>query len=161
MQQPACSATETSQKIVILFRAYQHRCYTLIWKYHIVAHNKRNSSQYASLCNWADCCKQVLTQKTAFRDTKHVHHTFLLGKIDKVDNQYLILKTLLDSAEERRIARELISWSIPLNSMGLGWGQTRDPWMKKYNHLRNEFDFWKVHGIMNTLGLISWKVRLC
>ena len=43
------------------------------------------------------------------------------------------------------------------NSMGLGWGQTRDPWMKKFNHLRNEFDFWKVHGIMNTLGLISCK----
>ena len=41
------------------------------------------------------------------------------------------------------------------NSMGLGWGQTRDPWMKKFNHLSNEFDFWKVHGIMNTLGLIS------
>ena len=41
------------------------------------------------------------------------------------------------------------------NSMGLGWGQTRDPWMKKLNHLSNEFDFWKVHGIMNTLGLIS------
>ena len=28
------------------------------------------------------------------------------------------------------------------NSMGLGWGQTRDPWMKKFNHLSNEFDFW-------------------
>ena len=27
------------------------------------------------------------------------------------------------------------------NSMGLGWGQTRDPWMKKFNHLSNEFDF--------------------
>ena len=39
------------------------------------------------------------------------------------------------------------------NSMGLGWGQTRDPLVKKCNHLRNEFDFWKVHGIMNTLGL--------
>ena len=32
------------------------------------------------------------------------------------------------------------------NSMGLGWGQTRDPLVKKFNHLRNEFDFWKVHG---------------
>ena len=41
------------------------------------------------------------------------------------------------------------------NSMGLGWGQTRDPWMKKFDHLSNEFDFWKVHGIMNILGLIS------
>ena len=32
------------------------------------------------------------------------------------------------------------------NSMGLGWGQTRDPLVKKFNHLRNEFDFWKSHG---------------
>ena len=24
-------------------------------------------------------------------------------------------------------------------------------------HLRNEFDFWKVHGIMNTLGLLQSK----
>ena len=32
------------------------------------------------------------------------------------------------------------------NSMGLGWGQTRDPLVKQFNHLRNEFDFWKVHG---------------
>ena len=29
--------------------------------------------------------------------------------------------------------------------MGLGWGQTRDPLVKKFNHLRNEFDFRKVH----------------
>ena len=43
------------------------------------------------------------------------------------------------------------------DSMGLGLGQTRDPWMKKFNHLRNEFDFWKVHGIMNTLGLNTAK----
>ena len=41
-----------------------------------------------------------------------------------------IIKTLLDSAEERRLAREL---HLP-NSMGLGWGQTRDPWMKKVNY---------------------------
>ena len=41
------------------------------------------------------------------------------------------------------------------NSMGLGWDQTRDPRMKKFNHLSNELDFWKVHGIMNTLGIIS------
>ena len=24
-------------------------------------------------------------------------------------------------------------------------------------HLRNEFDFWKVHGIMNTSGLLQSK----
>ena len=30
--------------------------------------------------------------------------------------------------------------------MGLGWGQTCDPLVKRFNHLRNEFDFWKVHG---------------
>ena len=27
------------------------------------------------------------------------------------------------------------------------------PWL--FIHLRNEFDFWKVHGIMNTLGLLQ------
>ena len=26
-----------------------------------------------------------------------------------------------------------------------------------YNYLRNEFDFWKVHGIMNTSGLLQSK----
>ena len=33
--------------------------------------------------------------------------------------------------------------------------------MKKFHHLRNEYDFWKVHGIMNTSGLISCKVKYC
>ena len=159
MHKPACSATESSKKIVILFLAYQRRCYSLIWKYHIVACNKRNSSQYASLCIWADCCKQILTRKTAFRDANHVHHTFLLGKLDKVVNHYQyfvhILKTLLDSAEESRIARELISWSISPIVWGWAGVKLATPGWKKFNHLRNEFDFWKVHGIMNTLGLIS------
>ena len=66
MHKPARSATESSKKIVILFLAYQRRCYSLIWKYHIVAYNKRNSSQYASLCILADCCKQILTLKDSF-----------------------------------------------------------------------------------------------
>ena len=27
--------------------------------------------------------------------------------------------------------------------------------VKWINHLRNEFNFWNVHGIMNTLGLLQ------
>ena len=159
MHKPACSATESSKKIVILFLAYQRRCYSLIWKYLIVACNKRNSSQYASLCIWADCCKQILTRKTAFRDANHVHHTFLLGKLDKVVNHYQYFVHILKnpswlSGREQDCQGTYFMINLP-NSMGLGWGQTRDPWMKKFNHLRNEFDFWKVHGIMNTLCLIS------
>ena len=31
---------------------------------------------------------------------------------------------------------------------------------EEWVHLRNEFDFWKVHWIMNTLGLLQSKWRL-
>ena len=27
----------------------------------------------------------------------------------------------------------------------------------RHGHLRNEFNFWKVHGIMNTSGLVQSK----
>ena len=37
------------------------------------------------------------------------------------------------------------------------WLLSRQPMFEISEHLRNEFDFWSVHGIMNTSGLLQSK----